>query len=168
MCLRAQGDNCSRGAALSRESLDDMAGHPSGSMCVMWVPAQSSFALSCSRQLFLKLYISLWFLPSLLAILFLSLWRVSFSPQHSSPGLPALHAHPWSAPTPVHCGSHWPALWSTAGVAHCCTIISHTAGVPYCFLARIWLISFLEKQGGPGNSFWQLVSCLQSVHLCHG
>lgn len=38
MCLRGQGDSCNPDAVPSRESLDDMAGHPPGSICLMLVP----------------------------------------------------------------------------------------------------------------------------------
>lgn len=95
----------------------------------------------------------------------LSLWTVSFSSQHSSPGLPCLHHHPvgnaglnpassTNQPSPARL--RWLVL----------ALLATLLGLPHCFWAGIWLI-FLEKHGRPGNSFWQLVSCLWSVHLCH-
>ena len=38
MCASGQGDSCNPGAVPSRESLDDMAGHPPGSICLMPAP----------------------------------------------------------------------------------------------------------------------------------
>lgn len=135
--------------------------------------AQTRFALSCSHRLFLKMYISFLFPLPLLAILPLSLWRVSFSSQHNSPGFPALHSHPQSAAIPAHGGSHYQPQPSASPPEHCCGgssshgLFATLLGLPRCFLVRIWLISFLGKHGEPRNSFWQLVVCLQSVHLSH-
>lgn len=95
----------------------------------------------------------------------LSLWTVSFSSQHSSSGPPCLHHHTAGAAglnPESSTNQHFPArLWWLV-LALYATLL----GLPCCFWAGIWLI-FLKKHGRPGNSFWQLVSCLWSVHLCH-
>lgn len=61
-----------------------------------------------------------------------------------------------------------PALQSAAGVVCHCTAIHNAAGASPELLSQDLTNLLLRKAQGPGNSFWQLVSCLQSVHLCHG
>lgn len=130
---------------------------------IAWCQCQSKPALSHFHQMSISLSLLLLALFILEGIIFLPAqlsWTICPSPYPQTfPSLP--HLVPASL-KPV------PALQSTAGVVCHCTAVMMLLGLPQSFLARIWLISFSRKHVGPGNSFWQLVSCLQSVHLCHG
>lgn len=61
-----------------------------------------------------------------------------------------------------------PALWSTAGVARHGTAVCNAAAASLLLLSWDLTNLLLGEAHRPGNSFWQLVSCLQSVHQCHG
>lgn len=146
---------------LLEESLSDMAGHPPGSNCLMPVSEQT-----CSEPLSpdvhlppsaasCPVYFGGYNFPSSTALL----------DSLSSPYPQTFPSLPPSVPASL---KPVPALQSTAGEVCPCTAVMMLLGLPQSFLARIWLISFSGKHGGPGNRFWQLVSCLLSVHLCHG
>lgn len=131
MCLRGHADSCSPGSVPSSKSLDDTAGHLPGSICLMLV--SGSEPVSCSHEFLLKTYISLLFPLPLLATLPFSLCRVSFSSQCIIPGLPDLQPHPWSTPTPDHCGSDYQSQSSTSPPGHCWGGLSL-----HCHLQHCW------------------------------
>lgn len=106
-----------------------------------------------------------------LHVTLLFLWRVSFSFQHSNPELPCPSpspkrcSYPSSLPLPASIQQALRTSPAELYLAGLWLQLAMLLGPPHCFWARIWLI-FLGKHSRPGNSFWQLVPCLWSVHLC--